>query len=183
VPLEWEYLVAEVTWSGWIWTWTINWWNPLPQTDANGMVTFAITSTVKWIKKVILKNATTYTELQEQPTITFGIPQISISKVANKSVVNSWDVVTYTITLTNSGSWDAGWDPENAIIVEDVLPTWFRYYTTGPTAWSKWDTWTGTTQYYIFPETSWDWTSWNEERLRYTIADWISWPPTIPANW
>jgi len=181
VPLEWEYLVAEVLWD--LWTGKINWWNPLPQTDANGMITFPITSTIKWIKKVILKNAVTYTELQEQPTITFWIPSISINKIADKSTVNSWDVVTYTITVTNSGTWDAGWDVENSIIVEDVLPTWFRYYTTWPTAWSKWDTWTWTTKYYIFPETSWDGTSWNEERLRYTITDGISWPSNIPSNW
>lgn len=181
VPLEWEYLVAEVVWD--LWSWQINNWNPLPQTDANGMIEFPITSTKKWIKKVILKNAVTYTELQEQPTITFGIPQISIEKVANKSIVNSWDVVTYTITVTNSWSWDAWWDVENAIIVEDVLPTWFRYYTTWPTAGSKWDTGSWSTQYYIFPETSWDGTSWNEERLRYTITDGISWPANIPANW
>lgn len=180
VPLEGEYLIAEVIWS--LWSWQINNWNPLPQTDANGFITFPITSTVKWIKKVILKNAITYTELQEQPTITFWVPSISIEKVANKSTVNSWDVVTYTITVTNSGSWDAGWDVENAVIVEDVLPTWFRYYTTWPTAWSKWDTWTWTTQYYIFPETSWDGTSWNEERLRYTITDGISGPAYIPWN-
>lgn len=180
VPLEWEYLVAEVVWS--LWTGKINNGNPLPQTDANGKIEFSITSSVKWIKKVILKNAITYTELQEQPTITFGVPQISIEKVADKSVVNSWDIVTYTITVTNSWSWDAGGDVENAIIIEDILPTGFRYYTTGPTAGSKWDTGTGSTQYYIFPETSWDGTSWNEERLRYTITDGISGPTNIPAN-
>ena len=66
------------------------------------MITFPITSTVKGIKKVILKNAVTYTELQEQPTITFGVPQISITKTADKSTVTSGDVVTYTITVTNS---------------------------------------------------------------------------------
>ena len=181
VPLEGEYLVVEVIWS--LGTWNINGTNPLPQTDANGMIEFPITSSVKGIKKVIIKNAITYTELQEQPTITFGVPSISIEKESDKSVVESWDIVTYTITVTNSGSWDAGWDIENAIIIEDVLPTWFRYYTQWPTAWSKWDSWAGTSQYYIFPELTWDWTDWNEERLRYTITDGISGPVNIPSSW
>jgi uncharacterized repeat protein (TIGR01451 family) len=181
VPLEWEYLVAEVAWS--LWTWKINNWNPLPQTDANWMVEFLVTSTVKGIKKVVIKNALTYTEIQEQPTMTFWVPNIVIEKTANKTSVNSWDVVTYTITVTNNGTWDAGWDTENAIIVEDVLPTWFTYYTTWPTAWSKWYTSTDSTQYFISPELSWDWTSGNEQRLRYTITDGISWPASIPSGW
>lgn len=146
------------------------------------MLSFPITSTVKGIKKIILKNALTYTELQEQPTLTFGIPQVSIAKVADKSTVNSGDVVTYTITLTNSGSGDAGGDPENAIVIEDVLPTGFTYWTTGPTAGSKWDTGSGTTQYYIFPEVTGDGTAGNEQRLRYTVTDGLSGPANIPSG-
>lgn len=172
VPLEGEYLVASVV--GDLGTGTINGGNPLPQTDANGMLSFPITSTVKGIKKVVLKNAVTYAELQEQPTITFGIPQISIAKTADKSSVNSGDIITYTIALTNSGAGDAGGDVENAIVIEDVLPTGFIYYTAGPTAGSKWDTGSGTTQYYIFPETSGDGTSGNEQRIKYIIADGMS---------
>ena len=152
VPLENEYLVAEVV--GDLGTGKINAGNALPQTDANGMLAFPITSTTKGIKKVVLKSAVTYTELQDQPTMTFGIPQVTITKSANKSTVNSGDIVTYTITLTNSGSGDAGGDIENAIVVEDLLPTGFTYYTAGPTAGSKWDTGTGTTQYYVAPDVS-----------------------------
>lgn len=180
VPLESEYLVAEVVGS--LGTGKINGGNPLPQTDANGMIAFPITSTSKGIKKVILKNAVTYTELQEQPTITFGVPQISIAKVANKTTINSGDVVTYTISLTNSGSGDAGGDAENAIVVEDVLPTGFQYYPTGPTAGTKWDTGSGTSQYFLFPETSGDGTSGNEVRLKYVIGDGISGPPVIAGS-
>ncbi len=70
------------------------------------------------------------------PPISTGEAMLSLLKTWNISTYQSWDGITYTITISNTGtSWTF-----NTLILEDY-PVWFNYLTSSTTL-GNFDTWT-----------------------------------------